>query len=310
MSMTKYEAAAFFAHSRLQTGAQYLVLDLEDCSFGYCHCSKDHSVQLVNRGSAAHADLWESLISTVKMLAGSSAPSNVEMEVEQQLDDSNHAFSNYILSERSVDSAAFMFGSVKISCSDLENALSDVRRMIEELFVSITAGIGQEAVEQCDIILLGRAQQMYLYEYYVREQLSPEPLLPNARLLNPLLKVPYDQIVQQGMALYSEKTMIQDSFSIQVYDGHTQQFTELLALTRGQERSILANPSYAGPLMLAEGDTITVFKNGRKESVSLPYSFAPASTELVDLCFTEQEGQIVLGIRRIRTPDKMYTVTL
>ena len=66
----------------------------------------------------------------------------------------------------------------------------------------------------------------------------------------------------------------------------------------------------AGPLMLAQEDTITVFKNGRKESVSLPYSFAPASTELVDLYFTEQEGQIVLGIRRVRTPDKMYTVAL
>ena len=64
MSITKYEAAALYDYVQQNYSSKkdYLVIDLDDSSCGYCVCNGKTDISLENSWQEGNENLWLSLI--------------------------------------------------------------------------------------------------------------------------------------------------------------------------------------------------------------------------------------------------------
>lgn len=312
MSISKYEAAAFYDHVNKHSVGRYLVIDLDDCSYGFCECDAFGKTALLNSCTSINTDLWELCVNSIRNAAGSGDSFDFLDETDTQLAANNEVLHKYIVSDRIMDSELSISSNQTMLCSEFEEVVHPVKSKLDELFGNIDKRIDSSALEDSYIIILGRAQELFLINCYIRELLGSEPLLPDERFRNTEFKDPYNEIVKIGAELFELKKTIQHSYSLLLFSKKTNTIERVLIAQKGQpkDEEDLKLVKYTEPILLAADDELSMEIDEKVVKVKIPYSFAPVDNDLVQAAIGEQNGKEVLFIRRCRFPTRIYTVEL
>ena len=235
MSITKYEAASLYDYVQQNHSSKkdYLVIDLDDSSCGYCVCDGKTNIRLENSWHEENENLWSVVIETLNKMVPNSHMINIETEIEGQLISANKAFHNYFLSGKVVNHEAFSLLNMHISCAELDEKLTDIKEKISNLLLH---GIDLVSADT-NIIILGKAQEMYLVMYYVREKLSYDPILPDERFRNSELVDPYTDIVEKGMMLYESMTNLKHTYSLLTFNPESNSFDAIYTVSKENAKS-------------------------------------------------------------------------
>jgi hypothetical protein len=307
MSISKYEAAAFYDWSSSHKEARYIVIDLDDCSYGLCSCGSQGETKLIQSGTSGNADLWEMCSEAVRKTAGDDYPFDISHEMQNQLTAGNDILYNYIISDRMLDAELLHFAERMVTCREFEELISEAKEKLDEMFSHINENVSKEILADSSIIVLGRAQQVFLITYYIKEYLCADPLLADERYRNIEFSDSYDNIVKIGTDLYESGSRTRHGISLRLYDKETGSDTELMLPEKNQNGEDLHKPEYIGPVLLTENDTITLEIDGEKTEIKVPYSFGPMESDLAELGIEMKGEQIVLNFRRCRFPSRIYS---
>lgn len=312
MSISKYEAASLYDYTISHMDAHYLVLDFDDCSYGYCRCNNQGTTELLHSWTSISSDLWKMCVEALKKIVGNDYPFDVDQEFLNQITSRNDllVLHNYFNSDRQYDEELYHFSGKAISCQEFESLLSGVKAKLDDLFSHIRKQLDSNMLIDSKIIILGRAQRIAMLTFYVKEKFSGDPLLPDDRFRNAEFKDSVDSIIELGMRLYEAKSTIQKTYSLMIYDRESDALEELLSLKKGQSGDSLQKINYVGPVLLTEHDSLTMRIDGRKVDINIPYSFNPLESDLIDLGIGMQVDQVILSIRRCRFPTRIYSVAL
>lgn len=312
MSISKYEAASLYDHNIAPMDASYLVLDFDDCSYGYCRCDSQGKTELLHSWTFSDSNLWKICVDALKKHVGKDYPFDVGQEFLNQIESGKDVpiLYNYFNSDRQYDEELYHFSDKAISCQAFENLLSGAKSKLDELFSHIRKQLDANARMDSRIILLGRAQRIALLTFYVKENFAGDPLLPDDRFRNAEFKDSTDSIIDLGMRLYAAKRTIQRTYSLLIYDREAHSMVELLSLKKGQSRESIQKIHYVGPVLLTEHDSLTMQIDGREIDMNIPYSFEPLESDLIDLGIGMQDNQVILRIRRSRFPTHIFSVNL
>ena len=302
MSITSFEAAARYDLSARPAAGdrRCLVLDLERCAAGYCECTGAGEIKLAAQWAAPDArDVWSEAAARL-------AP-GAEGALEEQLTLLNSRLSNYLLSERLRDAPALSAASRELTCAEalelLEPVLAAVRQLADE-----ARRLAPDA-DDAAVILTGRAARLWIVDYAVRERLSADPLLPDARFVNSEYADAPDAIVALGEELDRKARRVGHDVAL-VAEDETGAERELALAARDQDRAELASPAYVGPMFIADGDAVRVRVDGALRELALPYASGPSGGDLIDVAAGCGDKGPELVIRRTLFPTRIYRVGL
>lgn len=308
MSITKYEAAALYDYVQQNYSSKkdYLVIDLDDSSCGYCVCNGKTGISLENSWEE-NENLWTVVIETLNKMVPNSHMINIETEIEGQLVSVNKAFHNYFLSGKALNREAISLLNMHISCTELEEKLTDLKEKILNLLLH---GIDLVSADT-NIIILGKAQEMYLVMYYIREKLSGNPMLPDERFRNSELVDPYTDIVKKGMMLYESMTNLKHTYSLLAFNPEFNSFDAIYTVSKQNAKSNVSELVFSEPVLLCDDDKLSIKADDIIISISLPFSIAPARSDLIYVAIgISDNNEDTLFIRRYRFPKRIYNVKL
>lgn len=309
MSITKYEAAALYDYVQQNYSSKkdYLVIDLDDSSCGYCVCNGKTDISLENSWHEGNENLWSVMIKTLNKMVPNSNMINIETEIEGQLVSANKVFHNYFLSGKALNREAISLLNMHISCAELEEKLTDLKEKISNLLLH---GIDFVSADT-NIIILGKAQEMYLVMFYIREKLSGNPMLPDERFRNYELVDPYTDIVEKGMMLYEGMTNLKHTYSLLAFNPEFNSFDAIYTVSKQNAKSNVSELVFSEPVLLCDDDKLSIKADDIIISISLPFSFAPARSDLINVAFgISDNNEDTLFIRRYRFPKRIYNVKL
>ena len=312
MDLSKYEAASFydFAHHSYSSEKDYLVFDLDDSSCGYCTCNGKTDIRLNESWTANNDNLWSVLIESIKKIAVNSHLIDFEGEVERQLIPANEAFHNYFLSGKKVNGEAFSFSNVIISCKELEEGLSVLKEILYNLLSRAKNMVTAPKLLDVNIIVLGKAQELFLAMYYLREQLSFDPMLPDERFRNTEFKDPYAEIVKNGKALFESMTALKHTYSLLAFNPDSNSFDTIYTVSKKDTKMNAEELEFSEPIFLCDGETISVKADDSVLDISLPYTITPLKSDLIEVAIGLSNNEDTLYIRRSRFPTRIYEVKL
>lgn len=312
MSISKYEAASLydFVQQKLSSQKEYLVIDLDDSSCGYCTCNGKTDIRLNKSWAENNENLWSVLLESIKKMAASSHVIDLEGEVQRQLISANETFHNYFLSGKTLNGEAFSFSGFTISCAELDEKLSDIKEKISKLLSHAIDMVSAEKILNANIIILGKAQELYLTMYYIREQLSYDPMLPDERFRNAEFKDYYTDIVKNGKALFEEMSALKHTYSLLAFNPESNSFDAVYTMTKEEAKGNPAELVFSEPILLCDGENLSIKADDTILNISLPYTIAPSKSDLIDVAIGLKNNEDTLFIRRCRFPTRIYNIKL
>lgn len=312
MSISKYEAASLydFVQQELSSQKEYLVIDLDDSSCGYCICNGKADLQLSKCWAESNKNLWSELLDSIKNMLAASQVIDLEAEVEKQLISANKALHNYFLSGKTLNSDAFSFPGSTISCAELDEKLSVLKEEISNLISHALELVAPEKVLHVNIIILGKAQELYLVMYYIREQLSYDPMLPDERFRNAEFKDHYTDIVKKGEMLFEAMTALKHTYSLLAFNPESNSFDTVYTVSKEEAKSNPAELVFSEPILLCDDDKLSIKADDSILNIPLPYTIAPSQSDLIDAAIGLNHNEDTLFIRRCRFPTRIYSVKL
>lgn len=310
MEISKYEAAALYNCRDRKAPLQCLVLDLEDCSWGICRPDSRGRVELTASQSSMGTDLWQMCIRAAAKEDSQEVLAQVQQQMEGTLSQANDALHHYLVADREMDLPLFSFPDGRISCREFEERLGPVKEKLEELMDSVMGVADSRELETMEIILLGRAQELFLVTYYIRERFCGDPLLPDERFRNEEFEDPYTEIVRLGRELSASVRVFEHSLSVLVYDRDSDSYDRILTVEQGTEKKDSGQLDYKGPIFMSREDKLQVQIDDRTIEIGIPYSFLPLDSDLVEVALGGQKDRDELAIRRCRFPGRVHMVEL
>lgn len=312
MSVSKYEAAALYHYISQQREAteNYLVIDLDDCTYGYCECGKENRTRLCHGSPSAGISLWDEFIKAVRRLVDENDPYDINAEIQAQLAMADSSFQSYYLSDRAINGEAFAFSNVTITCEELERELHLLRAKIEELVSQMKAQLSEETFRDVNILVLGKAQELFPVMYFLREFVSFDPLLPDARFKNDQLRDHHSEIVRLGMEYLETLKTLKHSYTLLGYDAVQDAMVPIWSVEKGQQEMEISNLQFSPPMMVFKGDKLLIRRDSTDLEIAIPYSFAPMDNDLIETAIGVQDGTDTLFIRRCRFQTRIYNVRL
>ncbi len=312
MSISKYEAAALYHYvsQQLESDKKYLVLDLDDCSYGYCECGNKNRTRLYHSWTSMNINLWEEFVKSVKKLIDNNYPYDIEAESQAQMTIANGAFQSYYLSDRTVNGEALVFADSIITCERLEKELRLVRTKIEELIYRVRNQVSEENIMEANIIVLGKAQEVSPVMYFVREFISFDPLLPDARFKNGELNDNYSEFVRLGKEYLEALKTLKCSYVLMGYDAVRNAVVPIWSVEKGQQEMEINKLPFSPPILVTKGDKLAIKKDSINIEVTIPYSFAPMDSDLIEIAIGVKDSVDTLFIRRCRFQTRIYNVKL
>ncbi|MBO4699569.1 hypothetical protein J5690_08195 [bacterium] len=307
MVISKYEAAVYYDQSRVKVLAKkYLVIDLDDCSYGVCECDEQGKIKLLN-SRALNINLWDSCVNAVKDIIDEFSD-GLQDEIERQLlsEKNNIVLRNYICSDRSFDQELFNFQNQTILCREFEEGILSVKTSLKELFDDLN----QQENDNSFFIVLGRAQGVFLITYYIKESFSPAPLLPDERFRNTGFKDNSDEIVRIGNELFDSKIKFQHNYRILVFDKETKSMEYILAVDKGQAEDDSQARKYVGPILLMNNDILLVNIDEKSIDIKVPHKLDSLGGILVDLAIGKEEEKDILFVRLYNSIEQIYKIEL
>lgn len=312
MNISKYEAAALYHYANQKSTSQksYLVIDLDDCSYGFCYCSENYKTRLCSSWTSIHVSIWDACVNAIKKLVEKSYPYDVKTEIEAQFITANSAWKNYYFSDKAVNSEVFAFSDTMITCEELEHSFHFVKEKVKELGTRIKKQVSEEELLETNILILGKAQELYSVMYYIREQLSFDPLLPDERFRNSELQDSYADIVSLGKNLLKEMKTLKHSYSLLGFNMEKGALETLYSVQKGQPDVDIEKLQFSAPLFVCPGDKLTIQSDDTDLEIKIPYSLTPLDSDLVEVAIGLQDNVDTLFIRRCRFPTQIYNVKL
>ncbi len=313
MSISKYEAASLydFAQQRLSSQKEYLVIDLDDSSCGYCICNGKTDIRLSKSWTGSNENLWAELLRSIKKMVVSSYVTDLEGEVERQLISANRAFFNYFLSEKVLNGEAFSFSDITVSCAELDEKLSILKEKISSLLSHALDMVPPEKMLNANIIILGKAQELYLIMYYIREQLSYDPMLPDERFRNDVFEDHYADIVGKGKILFEAMTALKHTYSLLAFNPESNSFDTIYTVSKEEAKSNATELVFSEPILLCDDEKISIKADDSILHILLPYTITPSRSDLIDVAIgLNNNNEDTLFIRRCRFPTRIYNVKL
>lgn len=313
MDISKYEAASLydFANQNYISPKTYLVIDLDDSSCGYCMCNDKNDIQLIDSWTSGKGNLWLMLIESIRKLVTSSNVLNLEEEVEKQLSSANGAFQNYFLSGKILNGEAFSISDITISCTKLDEELSDLKEKLFTLLSHVKDMVSSEKMLEVNIIILGKAQEFFLIMYYIREQLCYDPMLPfDERFKNTEFKDCHTEVIKKGKALFEEMTTLKHIYSLLAFNPESNSIDTVYIASKNDAKVRIKELEFSKPIFLLDGEKLSVKADSSVLSISLPYSISPERCDLIDVAIGLINNEDTLFIRRCRFPTRIYSVKL
>lgn len=312
MSISKYEAASLydFTTRNLTSEQTYLVIDLDDCSYGFCRCGGKSNIHLNSSWADGRENLWTLFMDSIKKRLGNTHIIDLEEEIDGQLLSANEAMQNYYLSDRALNGEAFSFSNIIIPCDELEEAVSIVKEKIVCLIAHAKDTLSAEKTTEQNIIILGKAQELFPIMYSIREQLSYDPWLPDERFRNTEFKDDYTEIVRVGKELYESISALKRTYSLLAFNPEIGKCEPVYSAPKGQTEMDSEKLAYSKSLLICSGDNLSIKADDSILDVALPYSFAPSRSDLIDVAIGVQNNEDTLFIRRCRFPTRIYNVKL
>lgn len=303
--ISKYEAAAMYVHenttaqTEVRKESNYLILDLEQCSAGFCTCDQKET-KLTHNWDTTQTDLWNLCIESLQKLVGGTEREQMISELESQRSKADNIMRNYLLSDRAVNKTLYQFSENKITCAAFENAMQPIKEKLENLINQIKAQIDEATLADTGIVILGQAQDLFRVMYEIRSFFCADSMLPDERFLNEGLNVPYAEIVESGMNLEKEKHAAHHTYKLIVFDPDTQSEAFLLLAEKGQG---VQKVSYLEPVLFRPKSSIVLRIDDEKKEYTLPDTWLTEPLELLDLGVEKQEGTDLLLVRRHAAAD-------
>lgn len=312
MSLSKYEAAAFCDYhlSESSSPADYLILDLDEGAFAWCICSGKNEIRQKASWSEQKQNFWEDLLQEIRKKVPEASSGRLEEEVQNQLPGAARVLHSYFLSGGAADGKAFEFSGHSISCSELEKLADTVKKNLDHLLSLALSQVSDEQMEEVRIILLGKAQELYLIPYWIRELISYDPLLPDDRLRNDGLQVPYTELAERGNAFYESASGRKHTYRLIAFNPKTNASETLYEVSKEQKTADQADFTGSGPMLIWEGEPILVQADDSLLKIALPYAIGPAGSDLIETAITQKNHEDLLVIRRSRFPSRIYEVKL
>ena len=303
--ISKYEAAAMYAYENTTAQTEvirernYLILDLEQCSAGFCICNQKET-KLLHHWDTTQTDVWDLYIENLQKLADGMIREQIVSELESQRSKADNIMRNYLLSDRAVNKTLYQFSENKITCAAFENAMQPVKETLENLMNQIRAQIDEATLADTGIVVLGQAQDLLWVMYEIRSFFSADAMLPDERFLNEGLDVPYAEIVESGMNLEKEKHAAHHTYKLVVFDPDTQSEAFLLLAEKGQD---MQKVSYLEPVLFRPKSSIVLRIDDARKEYTLPDTWLTEPLELLDLGLEKQEGTDTLLVHRHTVSD-------
>lgn len=312
MSISKYEAASLYDYVQQKSSSKkdYLIIDLDDSSCGYCICNGKTDIRLDKSWQESNENLWSVVNEALNKMVSNSHMVNIEAEIEGQLISANKAFRNYFLSGKALNGEAFSFSNITISCAELDEKLTILKEKIAILLSHAIDLVSADKMIDTYIIILGKAQEMYLTMYYIREKLSYDPMLPDERFRNAELVDPYTEIVEKGMMLYDTMTNLKHTYSLLAFNPDSNSFDAIYTVSKENAKSNVAELVFSEPVLLCDDDKLSIRADSAIINISLPYSISPARSDMIDVAIGLSDNEDTLFIRRCRFPTRIYNVKL
>lgn len=312
MSVSKYEAAALYHYvsQGIETEEKYLIIDLDDCSFGYCECGNGNRTRLNHSSTSTKTNLWDEFLQAVKNLVEKDYPYDINAEIQAQLAIADSSFQSYYLSERAINGEAFVFSNITLTCEDVERELLFTRGKVEGLVSQIKNQLSEDKLMGVSIIVLGKAQKVNPVMYFLREFLSFDPLLPDSRFKNDQLQDDYSEIVRMGQEYLAALKALKYSYSLMGFDAIRNSEIPIWSVEKGQQEMEINKMQFSPPIMVFRGDKLLIKRDSTNLEIAMPYSFAPMDSDLVEISFGVQDGEDTLFIRRCRFQTRIYNVKL
>jgi hypothetical protein len=254
--------------------------------------------------------MWDACVNAIKKLVDKNDPYDINAEMEAQIITANRSLKNYYLSDRAVNGTVFAFSDIMITCEELERSFHFVKSKVKELGNRIKKQVSEEELQETNILILGKAQELFSVMYYIREQLSFDPLLPDKRFINSELQDSYTDIVSLGNNLLKEMKTLKHTYSLLGFNMEKGSLETLYSVQKGQPNVDIEKLQFSTPLLVYAEDKLTIRSDDTDLEIKIPYSLTPLDSDLVEIAIGSQNNVDTLFIRRCRFPTQIYNVKL
>ncbi len=306
MDITNYEAAALYAYSSGRAYRRFLVLDLDDCSYGLCSIGDGERTELVSSSSLKRGSLWDMSLDCLRTLSGTNDPKTIASEMKTG---TQNLMRDYLKWERVRDSELDFGSGLLLTCSQIEGCLEPVKAVLTELLKSIETVFEDGVPEDCGIVVLGEAQSLTPIDYYISEWLSISPALPDERFSNHYITADSTTITEQGRALNRQKRQLAHTYSVIFFNlsGQTLERESIVIGKAGQDRSELTGTDYIGPIFVSGSSMLTIGIDGSEKQVSLS---GMKGSELAEVALGVTDEREMLFIRPFGAPEQVTQIKL
>lgn len=211
------------------------------------------------------------------------------------------------LPEELWDGTALRIADTAVSARALAKALSPLREKSdalaqEALLLVSEAGADEEALR---ILFIGEAAPLYFTEYAVRELISFDPTMPDARFAAfPEGPEP----IAEGREILASALGFPHDIALLISDAEGAE-EELPLIGKGEQAPGRADAVYRAPILFTEQDALRLRVDERQCSYPLPYPL-PAEGDMVQVAFFVTEGAPCLFLRRVRIPTRIYEIKI
>ena len=160
-----YQPLAYYHYTNNHSDNPYLVINLNNCSYGICECSPNSSELLYT--DCMNISLWTMYHTLLEKYA-----QDIYASVEQQVDSSNQAIKKAI-EENNFQQVVYHFENKDITYSDLDMILTPLKYKLKDLFEDACHHI--EDPQHVNIIVLGDIYCSYIIERYCKEYFTNPP---------------------------------------------------------------------------------------------------------------------------------------
>ena len=162
-------------------------------------------------------------------------------------------------------------------------------------------------IDNCDIVIIGRAAMYYPVKYCIKEILSYDPLLSDKRFVSDAYEFRADEIA--GIAA-EEYEKIKDNIILEFLDRTGKQVKIEIPLPPQETGNKDYNGKYVGPVFISKGDKFKIEVNSQNDVMVIPDSIIKGDCDLIEIGAKFHNGMPILCIRRYEQPDRTYEISI
>ena len=168
-------------------------------------------------------------------------------------------------------------------------------------------------IENCDIVIIGRAALYYPVKHYIKEILCADPLLSDKRFVSDAYAFRADETAEIAAKEYDKvkarltKEQLED-ISLTCVNKDGGQIEMPVSLQKTGNKGY--NGNYTGPILISKGDKLRIDINSEKTVLEIPYPIETGDCDLIEIGAKMDNDRKILCIRRCGQPEREYEIPI